>query len=87
MVTMDSTMINGTLDHPSRWSLLTSTSVVYSRRWMRSDTLSGKSPLAIIAFTGTWLDDTIVNGEIAVQGYRRTETGMEVGLLFIWLIG
>ena len=32
--------------------------------------LSGKSSPAIIAFTETWLDDTIVNGEIAVQGYN-----------------
>ena len=31
--------------------------------------LSGKSPPAIIAFTETWLNDTIVNGDIAVQGY------------------
>ena len=31
--------------------------------------LSGKSPPAVIAFTEIWLDDTIVNGEIAVQGY------------------
>ena len=71
MMTTDSVMIHGTLDHPSRWSLLTSTSVVYSRRWMRLDTvLSEKSPPAIIAFTETWLDDTIVNGDIAVQGYN-----------------
>ena len=32
--------------------------------------LSGKCPPAIIAFTETWLDDTITNGEIAVQGYN-----------------
>ena len=31
--------------------------------------LSGKIPPAIIAFTETWLDDTIVDGEIAVQCY------------------
>ena len=32
--------------------------------------ISGKCPPAIIAFTETWLDDTITNGEIAVQGYN-----------------
>jgi len=52
---------------------------------MRSDTVSGKSLPAITAFTETWLDDTIVNGEIAVKGYRvyrkdRNKHGGEIAV-------